>query len=350
VVVVDEASMVSLSLMAKLVEAVRPDARLILVGDPEQLASVEAGAVLGDIVGPAGRGLRIRPDARVELARATGQPVPATDPPGDVAVGDGIVVLRRVHRYGGDIAALAEAIQRGDADATVGLLRSGSAALSWIEVDEAAPAPTDRALHPVRDRIVTAGRSLVDAARQGDGVAALRSLAGVRVLCAHREGPAGVGVWTERIETWLGAAIDGYATSALWYVGRPVLVTQNDYELQLYNGDTGVVVGAGDGSPRVVFERRGDLYAVSPSRLGHVQTMHAMTVHKSQGSQFGAVVVALPEPSSPVLTRELLYTAVTRSQRHLIVVGTETSVRTAVDRPIARATGLRERLWSTGAD
>jgi exodeoxyribonuclease V alpha subunit len=344
VVIVDEASMVSLSLMAKLVEAVRPDARLILVGDPEQLASVEAGAVLGDIVGPAGRGLRVRPGARRELGQATGQPVPATDPPGATAIGDGIVVLRRVHRYGGEIAALAEAVQRGDEDSTMALLRSERADLTWIPLDDVAAAPPASTLQPVQDRILTAGRALVGSARAGDGVGALQSLAAVRVLCAHREGPAGVGAWTERIEAWLAAGIDGYATSGRWYVGRPVLVTENDYELQLYNGDTGVVIDA-PAAPTVVFERRGDLYTVAPARLGHVQTLHAMTVHKSQGSQFGAVVVALPEPSSRVLTRELLYTAITRAQRHLTLVGTEASVRSAVGRPIARATGLRERLW-----
>jgi exodeoxyribonuclease V alpha subunit len=345
VVIVDEASMVSLSLMAKLVEAVRPEARLILVGDPEQLASVEAGAVLGDIVGPASRGLHIRPAARRELEAATDQPVPATDPPGTTAIGDGIVVLRRVHRYGGEIAALAEAVQRGDEDSSMELLRSERADLMWIPLDDVAAPPSASTLEPVRDRILAAGRALVDSARDGDGVGALRSLAAVRVLCAHREGPAGVGAWTERIEAWLAAGIDGYATSGQWYVGRPVLVTENDYELQLYNGDTGVVIETPSGPPTVVFERRGELYTVAPSRLGHVQTLHAMTVHKSQGSQFGAVVVALPEPASRVLTRELLYTAVTRAQRHLTLVGTEASIRSAVGRPIARATGLRERLW-----
>ena len=120
---------------------------------------------------------------------------------------------------------------------------------------------------------------------------------------------------------------------------------QNDYALRLYNGDTGVVVDAGGGRPVAVFERGGELLEVSPRRLAAVDTVHAMTVHKSQGSQFDAVAVILPDADSPILTRELLYTAVTRAQTHLTVVGIEDSVRAAVARPVARASGLRNRLW-----
>jgi exodeoxyribonuclease V alpha subunit len=138
----------------------------------------------------------------------------------------------------------------------------------------------------------------------------------------------------------------------VWYVGRPLLVTENDDALRLYNGDTGVVVagpgdGSGDGRPVAAFERQGEIVHISPTRLAAVETVHAMTVHKSQGSQFDAVAVILPEPESPILTRELLYTAVTRAQTHLTVVGSEASVTAAIARPIARATGLRERLWHT---
>jgi exodeoxyribonuclease V alpha subunit len=345
VVIVDEASMVALSLMAKLVDAVRPDARLILVGDPRQLASVEAGAVLGDIVGPALDGLRIRPGPRAGLAQATGQAVPATDPPTGTAIGDGIIVLRRVHRYGGDIARLAEAIQAGDGDAAMAVLGSAGGEVTWIPVDDTDRMATAPGLGAVRDRVVTAGRSLIEAARAGEGAEALEALTAVRVLCAHRQGSAGVSVWTGHIERWLRAAIDGYNPSDPWYVGRPVLVTANDYEHKLYNGDTGVVVRGDDGEPVVVFDLQGQLERFSPYQLGHIQTLHAMTVHKSQGSQFGAVVVVLPDASSRILTRELLYTAVTRAQRDLILVGTEASVRAAIDRPIARATGLRQRLW-----
>src|SRR5438067_10362823 len=134
-VIVDETSMVSLTLMARLLEAVRTGARLILVGDPQQLASIEAGAVLGDIVGPAADGLLMREPARRLLAEAAGQEVPSA--PSVSAVGDGIVVLRRVHRFGGGIARLAEAVRRGDADGVLELLDEGLDDMRWIPVDVA---------------------------------------------------------------------------------------------------------------------------------------------------------------------------------------------------------------------
>jgi exodeoxyribonuclease V alpha subunit len=296
VVIVDETSMVSLSLMARLVEAVRADARLILVGDPGQLTSIEAGAVLGDIVGPAG---------------------------------EGIVVLERVHRYGAGIAELAEAIRRGDGDAAVEALGG----VTWI-------ADGDESLAPVRGAAVKAARAVHEAAQAGQAQRAIEALGSFRLLCAHRRGPHGVSGWTARVEAWLG-----HEAAIGWYVGRPLLVTENDYGLRLYNGDTGVVIAAGDGQVSAAFERGGEIVEFSPTRLAAVDTVYAMTVHKSQGSQFDTAAVLLPEPSSPILTRELLYTAITRARRELILVGGEEAIRAAVARPVARASGLRARLW-----
>ena len=315
VVIVDETSMVSLSLMARLAEAVRADARLILVGDPGQLTSIEAGAVLGDIV----RGLR-----------------------------DGVVTLRRIHRFGGGIQRLAEAIRTGDADGAIEALSEESEDILWIPVDAADPDTLD-ALKPIRDGAITSGRAVIEAARAGDAGRALEHLAAFRVLCAHRRGPYGVATWMPRIEAWLAAAVPGFATEGPWYVGRPLLVTANDHAIRLYNGDTGVVVRPSDGSrPVAAFDRSGEIVTFSPSRLGAIDTVHAMTVHKSQGSQFGTAAVVLPDAASPLLTRELLYTAVTRARARLIVAGTEDAVRAAVDRPIARASGLRARLREHG--
>jgi exodeoxyribonuclease V alpha subunit len=147
------------------------------------------------------------------------------------------------------------------------------------------------------------------------------------------------------VEHWLSTAVDGFAADGTWYVGRPLLVTENDYGLRLYNGDTGVVVATGPDRVTAVFERRNELLHFSPTRLAAVETVHAMTIHKSQGSQFGTVAVLLPDPTSPILTRELLYTAATRAQTRLILAGAEDAVRAAVSRPIARASGLRRRLW-----
>jgi exodeoxyribonuclease V alpha subunit len=183
VVIVDETSMVSLSLMARLVEAIRPGARLILVGDPAQLASIEAGAVLGDIVG-------VRPLDSPALK--------GSDPP------FGIVVLDRVHRFGGGIARLAEAIRRGDADGVLGVLGEAPEGVTWIPSE-----PADSALAPVRDRAVAAGRAVRDAARAGAPRDAIEALGAFRLLCAHRRGPDGVATWNTQIEGWLGVGGDG---------------------------------------------------------------------------------------------------------------------------------------------
>jgi len=312
VVIVDETSMVSLSLMARLVDAVRPEARLILVGDPGQLTSIEAGVVLGDIVGP--------------------------------GVGEGIVVLDRVHRYGGGIASLADAIRAGDSDRAVLALREAPGEVTWFPVD-AHDSEADLAL--VRERAVAAGSAVFAAARAGAGEDALAALGRFRLLCAHRRGPYGVSDWASRMVAWLAAELPDLDADQRDYVGRPLLVTENDYELGLYNGDTGVIVAGADGGsrPSAAFERGGELLRFSPLRLGAVETVYAMTIHKSQGSQFDTAAVLLPDPSSRILTRELLYTAVTRARRDLILVGTEEAVRAAVERPVARASGLRERLW-----
>jgi exodeoxyribonuclease V alpha subunit len=312
VVIVDETSMVSLSLMARLIEALRSDARLVLVGDPGQLASIEAGAVLGDVVGEDAGGDR-----------------------------DGIVVLDHGYRFGGKIAPLAAAIRDGDGDAVMKLLGAGHEDVVWIDADPARP----EAPAAVRSRALAAARSVMTAARAGDGPAALAALGTFRILCAHRRGPYGVSTWTARVEGWLQDGADEFSAAERWYVGRPLLVTENDYELGLNNGDTGVVVAGADGRVMASFERGGEPALVSPSRLGAVDTVYAMTIHKSQGSQFDAAAVLLPEDGSRILTRELLYTAATRARSRLILVGSEETIRAAVARPVARASGLATRLW-----
>lgn len=342
VVIVDETSMLSLWLMARLLEAVRQDARLILVGDPEQLASVEAGAVLGDIVGPASAGLRMRPAARAELAAATGVEL-AVEPvaPEGPTIGDGIVVLRTNHRFAGALADLADAVRSGDAETALAVLRAGGENddVQWLPLDAGETEPQQ--LEPVRRLACQAGTRLVEGARAGDGDAALEALGSWRVLCAHRRGPAGVSTWNASVERWLAEEIDGFSTGGEWYVGRPVIVTANDYRLRLFNGDTGVIVASEPSGIAAAFEQG----LFGPSRLSQVETAYAMTIHKAQGSEFERAAIVLPEPTSRILTRELLYTAVTRARTRLLLVGTEDAVRTAVDRPISRASGLTERLW-----
>ncbi|KRF12397.1 exodeoxyribonuclease V subunit alpha [Nocardioides sp. Soil797] len=308
VVVVDETSMVSLTMMARLLEAVRPDARLVLVGDPDQLASVDAGAVLGDLV----RGL---PD-------------------------DGTVVaLGTNHRSTKRIISLAEALKAGDADQALAVL--GDAASSDGEIDfvtDPEPGPL------LRTRVVAAALDVRRAAEEGDAPAALAALDQHRLLCAHREGPHGVRHWNRQVEAWISEAT-GDPLFDTWYVGRPVLVTANDYALGLHNGDTGVVIRRpDDGALRVVFDGPNGLLDFAPSRLDSAETMHAMTIHKAQGSQAKEVTVLLPDEESRLLTRELFYTAVTRAQERVRVVGAVDAVRGAVERRAVRASGLRQRL------
>jgi exodeoxyribonuclease V alpha subunit len=309
VVVVDETSMVSLTLMARLLEAVRPDARLVLVGDPDQLASVEAGAVLADLV----TGLGERD-------------------------GDAVAALVTDHRSESTaITRLAAAIQGGDPNAVLAGLAGGDGAVELVHPDDAAG--LDR-LHDELTRHALDVRAL---ALAGDAAGALAAAERHRLLCAHREGPWGVAHWNRRVERRLGEASGAYlgtAVGAEWYPGRPVLITANDYGLGLFNGDTGVVVAEGENLRAHI----NGVASFAVSRLGDVETLHAMTVHKSQGSQAEAVTVVLPDEASPLLTRELFYTAVTRARRRVRVVGTPEAVRAAVGRRARRATGLAERL------
>ncbi|MDQ6834761.1 MAG: exodeoxyribonuclease V subunit alpha, partial [Actinomycetota bacterium] len=340
VVIVDETSMVSLSLMARVIEALRDDARLVLVGDPGQLASIEAGAVLGDIVGPAADAPQRSPAVAARLSGVTGAAVPSRARSHGPSLGDGIVVLDRGHRFGAGIAELAAAIHSGDADTVLTVLRDPPAGVRWIEIDiaiESEPAA-------VREAMLSSVEAMVTAAREGRAAEALEALGGFRLLCAHRRGPYGVSTWTGRAEGWLESELSSPSTGERWYPGRPLLVTENDYELGLSNGDTGVVVRVGD-RVRAAFERAGAVIEYSPTRLGAVDTVYAMTIHKSQGSQFHTAAVLLPDPESRILTRELLYTAVTRARQELILVGTAEAVRSAVLRPVARASGLGWRLW-----
>jgi exodeoxyribonuclease V alpha subunit len=336
VVVVDEMSMVSLTLMARLLEAVRPSARLVLVGDPDQLSSVEAGAVLADIARAPGA-----PD--VQLGRRLVELALITDV--DAAPVHGVVQLTHTWRFGGAIDTLARAIRAADADAAIAVIRSGASDVEFREVDLES-SPTDdlaKALAAMTAQIREAGIAMLEAARSGDISGALAALDRHRLLCAHRRGPYGVLRWGLEVERWLAEAIPGYGEDGEWYVGRPLLITANDYEMSLYNGDTGVIVETPDGV-RAAFARGAGAKLFAPVRLDAIQTVHTMTVHRAQGSQFDSVSFVVPPPDSPLLTRELLYTAVTRARRHVLLIGSEEAIRRAIERPANRASGLRHRL------
>ena len=323
-VVVDEASMVDLALMAKLADAVPPEARLILVGDRHQLASVEAGSVLGDLCG----GDRARGDA-------------ATGPR---ALDGCIVELTRSYRFapGSAIGELSRAVNAGDARGALDLLahdRSGT--VEWMD-----PAAGPGVEATVRQRIVEGYRPLVEAAEPDEALAAI---ARFKLLCAHAAGPSGVETVNRTAERLLrrGGGIPAGGGAGQWYAGRPVLVTRNDYTLALFNGDIGVTLpDPATGRLCVHFPGpAGQSRPVAPQRLPEHETAYALTVHKSQGSEFDEVLLILPERDSPVLTRELLYTAITRARNRIVVCGRAEVVATAVGRRIRRASGLRDTLW-----
>ncbi|MGS2804905.1 AAA family ATPase [Nocardia sp. MW-W600-9] len=381
VVVVDETSMVSLTMMSHLFSALRPDTRLVLVGDPDQLASVDAGAVLADLV--AGPISGAPNPALQELLRSAavsgvagllaGELHPAAERGGSAAPADGrtdarggesaaesraeiadqagaqlapeslsaleqrrlrggIVRLTRGRRFGGRIADLAVAVRAGDADAALAILRAGGDDVSLCAPDETAA---------VRADVTSAALAVTAAANAGDAVGALTALESHRLLCAHRQGPFGVERWDRMAAEWAAAGGAGpEGPQAVWYPGQPLLVTANDHEARIYNGDTGVIIRRPDGSLRAALQRGSEPYLVHPTQFPAVVTVFAMTIHRSQGSQYDTVSVVLPEPESTLLTRELLYTAITRARTHVRVIGTEESIRAAIGRRVLRASGL----------
>ncbi|MEO7587337.1 MAG: exodeoxyribonuclease V subunit alpha [Arachnia sp.] len=310
VVIVDETSMVSLTMMSWLLEAVSRRTRLILIGDPQQLASVEAGAVLADIA------------ASPDLITS--------------ATGDAVVELRSNFRSNEEITGLAAAIQGGDADAVLGLLTGGTSC-TLQDYTGSEPLTGYRVL--LADLRATAD-TVRTAALGGDGDAANAALGGHRLLCAHREGPFGVGHWSRAARGWLSEQFDDYGRGAGAWPGQPLLITRNSDTAA--NGDTAVVVRR-EGRLLAAVDRAQGTLLVDPVLLDDATDLHAMTIHKSQGSQFDVVSVILPPLGSPLLTRELLYTAITRARTSVRLYGTEAALRTAVETPARRASGLGRR-------
>ena len=330
-VVIDETSMVPLSLMARLLEGLPPEARLVLVGDPFQLASIEAGTVLGDLVGPNGA----RPGTGVQP-----EPDPTRRTPEAQPLTDRVTVFTRMHRFRADsaIAELAEQIRLGDSDRVVDLLRAGTQGTGSGETFAGCSTQTRPRCDLVLEDLVDAGVDLATCALGGDGEGALSAAGRCKLLAATRHGPFSLAEWSERIEAAVAARVPTMKKAHRWYVGRPIIVTENDAINRVANGDVGVVV-ARDGGVEVALQAEDGLRWVAPSRLDRVESHWAMTIHKSQGSEYPHAVVSLPRADSPILTRELLYTAVTRARERLTIVGSEASLRQAVDRPVIRGVG-----------
>ena len=350
VVVVDEASMVDLALMSKLIQAVSPDARLILLGDKDQLASVEAGSVLGDICGgPRACGFSDRFSDRV--AKICGERLSGSCSGNTSGTGlqDCIVELMKNYRFSdaAGIGALSAGVKNGRADQVAGLLHAGgdshvSRKIVRSEID------LDRALSSA---VMENYAAFLTSPEPGD---ALDRFAEFRILCALKVGPYGVTAVNRLIENILrrnNLIPADHDPENPWYPGRPVMITANDYSLDLFNGDIGITLAAPDSSANELYVyfagEGGRLRRFLPYRLPEHVTAFAMTVHKSQGSEFVRIAVILPDRESPVLTRELIYTAVTRARDHVSVWGTDRVLASAIGRTIRRASGLSRALWET---
>ncbi|MGD0950522.1 MAG: exodeoxyribonuclease V subunit alpha [Candidatus Binatia bacterium] len=342
VVLVDEASMVDVALMSRLVAAVPPRARLILLGDQDQLASVEAGAVLGDICNTGAP--RSYSQALVEqVAQLTGDQLPrSAGAPRATGIWDCIVQLTHSYRYGpqSGIGTLARAINSGDAGTALEILKSGD----YRNVARVQPEEGEELSEELR---AAALRGFGSYLHTQQPLERLRALEKFRVLCAHRRGPMGVERVNGQIEAALAdAGLIRPDSSA--YVGRPVLVTRNDYQIELFNGDVGIIVDDPErtaGKLALFLGAAETVRRLSPSRLPPHETVFAMSVHKSQGSEFDEVAVLLPERISAVVTRELLYTAVTRARHKVTVYASREMVKHAITHRIERGSGLRDRLW-----
>jgi len=366
VLIVDEASMIHLEMMAGLLEALPPGARLILLGDKDQLASVEAGAVLGDLCSGAQAGHYSAATAAFALA-ATGRALPdemlALE---GTQLAQQTVMLRESHRFGGPIGQLALASNAGDAKAATALLREDreGQVLRWVNASsaqavlplalqgqlgaEGAECGYGLYLGLLPQRPVNAERAAFDRWV----VAVLTAFERFRLLCAVREGDWGAAGLNATVERALQAAGLLNKTGE-WYEGRPIMVTRNDASLGVFNGDIGIVLkpwsaggsGTGAASLRAYFLDGTALRSVAVSRLADVETAFAMTVHKSQGSEFEHTVLVLPDQASQTLSRELVYTGITRARKAFtLVTGRAQSFDQALGRRTRRASGLLDLL------
>ncbi len=342
VVVIDEASMVDLALLSKLVQALSPKSRLILLGDKDQLASVEAGAVLGDICGFK-KNPGFSKDFQGVYQRITGErlEVGAAEASG-TGMKDAVIPLKKSYRFSSSsgIGALSRAVNEGDGAGAYDLLREANAAdIRWQHL------PRPEALEAAMKDLAVSGFS---GYFQPIPAGKMLDLFGrFRILCALREGPYGVLALNRLMEHLLRQA--GLIRQAgRWYPGRPVMVIKNDYPLRLFNGDMGITLPDPDGNQalRVFFPSPdGGVRKFPPLRLPEHETVYAMTVHKSQGSEFDRVLLILPDRDAPVLTRELIYTGITRARMQVEIWGEERTFCRAVSRRIQRSSGLREALW-----
>ncbi|MBW2575301.1 MAG: exodeoxyribonuclease V subunit alpha [Deltaproteobacteria bacterium] len=347
VVVVDEASMIDLALMSKLLWAVPFDARLILMGDKDQLASVETGFVLGDICD--------RDNVHAfskyfcnKFEEVTKQKIDLPvkvhkDKPG---LYDCMVVLEKNYRFTGSsgIGELSRVVNRGEIDKALCLMKNSHDQIFWKEISQ----PNDLS-HFLAERVI---KGYSDYLNTEDPYKALELFKKFKILCAVKIGSIGVNAVNRLAEQVLiraGLIEPDSSSSNPWYKGRPVLITRNDYSLKLFNGDMGITMPAPDSNSKDLYVYflgdSGELRWFLPYRLPEHETVYAMTVHKSQGSEFDNVLLILPERDYPVLTRELFYTGITRARKTVSIWAKEDVLETTISRKIERTSGLKDALW-----
>ena len=344
IVVVDEASMVDLPLMSKLMQAVPVDARLILVGDSDQLASVEPGSVLGDICGSS----RVRgftADFINKIEEFTDEEfTDSIKQYKDIKVlHDCIVILKKNYRFadGSGIGGLSQAVKLGDIDQALSMLKNENERSIIFEeilsVDNFKQILTDKVIEFYSEYLKT-----------DDPGRALELFNRFKILCAVKMGQFGVYAVNTLVEQILRRE-NLIKAENLWYRGRPILITSNDYKLGLFNGDIGITMqipGSGSNDMYVFFPgASGELRHFLPYRLPQHETVYAMTVHKSQGSEFENIYLILPDKDYAVLSRELVYTAVTRASQSVTILGKEEVLRASISRVIERKSGLYDSLW-----
>lgn len=346
VVIVDEASMVDLALLTKFVEALPDRARLVLAGDKDQLASVEAGSVLGDLCNR-GNIHGYSCNLYNKLYEETNGSIDIAFPDRESAVAkpvlnDCIVVFNKNYRFSesSSIGRLSMAVNKGEAESAIGILKEKNEdGICWEEIK------SQQQLYRLLEEKILEG--YCPYLKINDPIAALNSFGRFKILCAVNKGPFGIDSINFLAESVLSKKrfID---TSNQWYRGRPVLIKENSYSLGLYNGDMGLIMPAQDADNNLYAYFHGILEPdrkFKPGILPKHDTAYAMTVHKSQGSEFENVVLILPEKDYPVLTRELIYTGITRTTGKLTIIGTASILRTAILRKTERASGLQDALW-----
>lgn len=334
--ILDEASMIDIVLMAALVRGLPTTTRLILLGDRNQLASVEAGSLFADLCGTEDIGWS--PVLRTELTRLTGiKPLP--EAASNSTMTDAIIQLRASYRFReqSGIHTLATAVNNGSLEEVTWTLGSG---FSDLEAEWSIDKKREIWL---RDKIIQGFHNMLTASSLQEAYHRMESF---RLLCAVRRGPAGVDQINTLAETLFSAAGCIAEQSTDWYKGKPIIIRRNHYEMQLFNGDTGIVWPDGHGRLRAWFMRSDNtLYPISPARLPEYDTAYAITIHKAQGSEFDNILLLLPEEDSRVLSRELLYTGITRARSKLTLCSTKNILAKAVDRQTRRHSGLQDKLW-----